>query len=1065
MAIKHRNIHKNYTLAGVFATAAAFLADARNAGDAEAGDFYYDSTLGYFRQYNGTVWSPIGTSGIGPGSLDAAANLGAKITIDGAMTAGVEIEATDAMIATNGTLLMLDNNDTGADVHCLECTNAGTGPSIIIAGQAASDDIQGTSDAWAVTSAGVATFTGVGLADSVNLTFGTGGDVTVDYVDGGTPGTAGAGLLFAHTASDDNIQFGNATHSFDVLFIGDTATTNYMQWDLNGGAGSVGALVFDNTDIDLGDSDLIRFGDSADVTVGYADTNDNFVITHGGRVSWGTDGTGMDMYIYSATAGNYLYWDETSAILDVLDVKVDLDDESILRFGSSNDMTMQYIGASSLLRIAGDNLRLDFGVSGAGFDMYWMTEDTGDYIYWDEDNSRMDLVDVDLRLNDDSRLYFGSSADAYFVWDDTNGTVDMVGNIDVTGTLTVSGAFDLGDFAFGDDEELRFGNSNDFVLHYDSSNANLEIDAAAANDQITFGTTVATDVRIEGGTYDIHWDASEDTLCFLDNAVLAFGNTAASPDVEIKWDSDSLNITGSALAIEVGADTAGMDIKLFSATTGNFIQFDANGNTNGGLYFEDVTLTMMDDTLLLFGDGSTIAGDFKMHSDGTDLFIQEVSAAGKNLKIGESGKGMDVFFYGDDAGQDMNWDQSEDALTFADSAYIKLGVGNDLIMSAAGTAVTFTMAAASTFVFADTDNAGSTFTFGTTGTNGLDVVLQSITASDTITFDAANKTLTFTDCSTVMGYDNNTVAYTTIVDSSDYLTLTATDTAAARYIIGSSAGTNSIDVYLQSGTAGDHIAFDGASKSLTFTDCSAVFGYDNNTVIYTLAADSNDYMTVTNTDDATARLVLGNHTQTNGMDIYINSVTSGEDIIFDAASKTLTFDGIDLKMSDDDVISFGDSAEATMEYDEDGDNDLVITCSGGIELAGAVVGTTTITATTGIQTLAVARTATVGGATTGLIAAGNSFVVVTCDTATKQITLPAAVPGTIVRIMTPATACELICTGATVKINDVTCGATNELQLVGDSHFICECLSSTEWIVRGFTKLGADIGALVPDTL
>ena len=29
-------------------------------------------------------------------------------------------------------------------------------------------------------------------------------------------------------------------------------------------------------------------------------------------------------------------------------------------------------------------------------------------------------------------------------------------------------------------------------------------------------------------------------------------------------------------------------------------------------------------------------------------------------------------------------------------------------------------------------------------------------------------------------------------------------------------------------------------------------------------------------------------------------------------------------------------------------------------------------------------------------------------------------------------------------------------------HFT-ECISSTEWIVRGFTALGADIAAIVPD--
>ena len=44
-------------------------------------------------------------------------------------------------------------------------------------------------------------------------------------------------------------------------------------------------------------------------------------------------------------------------------------------------------------------------------------------------------------------------------------------------------------------------------------------------------------------------------------------------------------------------------------------------------------------------------------------------------------------------------------------------------------------------------------------------------------------------------------------------------------------------------------------------------------------------------------------------------------------------------------------------------------------------------------------TATVGGGTTGLIPATAQFVSVVCDTATKQISLPAAVDGKVLRIL------------------------------------------------------------------
>ncbi|KKL04172.1 hypothetical protein LCGC14_2618730 [marine sediment metagenome] len=64
---------------------------------------------------------------------------------------------------------------------------------------------------------------------------------------------------------------------------------------------------------------------------------------------------------------------------------------------------------------------------------------------------------------------------------------------------------------------------------------------------------------------------------------------------------------------------------------------------------------------------------------------------------------------------------------------------------------------------------------------------------------------------------------------------------------------------------------------------------------------------------------------------------------------------------------------------------------------------------------------------------------------------------------TPAIGCELRATGATVKINDVICGATNELALAADSHFVLECLTSTEWVARGYDSVGDPITPLTPD--
>lgn len=798
MAIKGKNVHDNYILPGVFATAVDYLADRRNGGAAVEGDAYYNTTDNVLMTYNGSVWSPAGMSGIGPGSLDAVVNIGSKVTIDGTLTAGVEIEATDGYIGTDGQLLLLDNDDTGSDVHCLEITDAGTAASIQITSAQASDDIQGTSDTWAITSAGVITGTALTLGDDNAITMGGSSDAVLQWDQS---------RLALSAAADSVLRIGAAAYTYDVEFIGNTAVTNLMKWDLDGGADSVGALVFDNADLDLGDGDLIRLGDSNDFTLGVtAGSPNNLILTGSGeRLTIGADDEGMDVYWYTEATGDYVFFDESNSLVDFIDVNLDLDDDSLLRFGTSNDMTIQYIGASDVLRILGDNLRLDFGATGAGFDMYWMTEDAGNYIFWDEDNSRMDMVDVDLRLDDDARLYFGSDADAYLAWDNTNSTIDVVGNIAITGTLAISGALNIGNISMDDDEELRFGASNDFVLHYDTSAGNLLIDAAAANDIVDFGSSVATDLILHGASAstDVHWDSSENTLGFLDSAVLAFGNTAASPDIEMSWDTTRLNITGSGEEIRIGSSGEGMQVIFYGETAGADMYWAEAADMlllTGG-----AAISLNDDVEILFGTGTSNAGDFKMYADDTDLFIQEVSAAGKNLKLGESGKGLHVIFYGDTAGADLEWVQASNMLEFQDDAILAFGDASD---------VTITWDQSDLLIEPATQGVGI---IKVGATAGIDFNFYGDTNTKIASFDSGAAALILDDYDLTLG-DSDIL---TFGDSDDFTivhdgatTVLLIDGGAADTAIGIGK-TNNLDIVIYGDTTTDAVTFDTSAELAT----------------------------------------------------------------------------------------------------------------------------------------------------------------------------------------------------------------------------------------------------------
>uniref|UniRef100_A0A6M3XKI9 Uncharacterized protein n=1 Tax=viral metagenome TaxID=1070528 RepID=A0A6M3XKI9_9ZZZZ len=883
--IKQSNLKTGYRIVGVFATAAAYLSD-RNVTSASEGDIFYNTTNDRLETYDGSSWSPAGMSGIGPGSLDAAANIGTKITIDAAFSGGIEIEATDAIIATDGQLLLLDNDDVGSDVHCLELTNAGSAPSIQITGTSG-DDIQGTADAWAVTTAGLATFGGgIDLLDDDNLRFGTSQDVVIDWNQTNL-------LIEAATQDTGQIRIGS-TNAMDLSIYAST-NTQIALFDV-----STAILEMNGWDINLQDDDILQFGDSNDVTLTWDQTN--LLIEANaddtGAIRLGSTNS-MDLSIYGSTNTNIALWDVSTAVLELNGWDINLQDDDILQFGDAADVTITW--DQTKLVITGDDQRLDFGVSGAGFDMYWMTEDTGNYIFWDEDNSRMDLVDVDLRLDDDARLYFGSDADVYFGWDNTNGELDFVGNLNITGTLTISGAFDMGNIAFGDDEELRFGNSSDFVFHYDSVAANLLIDAAAANDIVDFGSSIATDLILHGttATYDVHWDSSENTLGFLDDAVLSFGGTAASPDVEIMWDQTKLKITGNTKAINFGIDDQGMDVLFYGATIGAYMLWDESVDQ---LVLAGATeLSLNDGVEILFGTGAAAnVGDFKMYTDGTDLFIQEVAAAaGLILKLGASGKGLDVQFYGDNATYDMLWDQSANSLLFADNAKLALGTGSD---------VTVKWDATNLLIEAATEDTG-VIKIGATNAIDLTIYNSGTTQTSYASFDCGAAELILD------GYDLG-LQDDDILQFGDANDITMTWDQSKLVVDGltvdtaiSIGQTTNLDLVIYGDTSTDAVTFDTSAEDVQLN------GFD-------LTLQDDDILNFGDADDISikwdqSKLVIDGATTntsiaiglTNNQDILIyGDNTNKTDIVtYDTSAELVKLDGFDLQVNDGDIIQFGDA--------------------------------------------------------------------------------------------------------------------------------------------------------------
>lgn len=102
----------------------------------------------------------------------------------------------------------------------------------------------------------------------------------------------------------------------------------------------------------------------------------------------------------------------------------------------------------------------------------------------------------------------------------------------------------------------------------------------------------------------------------------------------------------------------------------------------------------------------------------------------------------------------------------------------------------------------------------------------------------------------------------------------------------------------------------------------------------------------------------------------------------------------------------------------------------------------------------VSNIATVAGLTTGTITNGNVFTAVTAGVAPAFITLPAAIPGTIVNAYVGANGFSLQTSNpATIGINGGI-GAGFKSVIPADTYIEMRCVSPTQWIGTQYTTAG-----------
>ena len=209
---------------------------------------------------------------------------------------------------------------------------------------------------------------------------------------------------------------------------------------------------------------------------------------------------------------------------------------------------------------------------------------------------------------------------------------------------------------------LRIGNDGDGLeISFDGASTTT-IEGTTANDEISIGPNVATDVRFNGATAgaDMVWDASNDELVFANNASFRIGDSGDGFTISFDG-TDTLNIdpVNANDIINIGETTVA-DVIINGATAGADIQWDASADQ----------LLVTNDASLRIGSA---ADGFVATFDGTDTLNIDPANANDILRIGETT--LADFQVDVTSGNDLIVDASANQIALPDTTLFQTALG------------------------------------------------------------------------------------------------------------------------------------------------------------------------------------------------------------------------------------------------------------------------------------------------------------------------------------------------------------------------------------------------------
>jgi len=404
----------------------------------------------------------------------------------------------------------------------------------------------------------------------------------------------------------DNLTSTDVRFAWYVNYIGEAATLQ----------------ITDDTTLDFGTSDNFYFdwvaGSTKLILAPAADD---------ARWDIGIADYATDIYWITGAsiATDYALFDQDEAEIYLCDIDVMWDDEAIAIFGSDEDFSIYSSSANVLVFDPGTTANtINFGTANTdAVDIKWFTDTSANFVTFNEGDDEVYFTDVDIQMDDDADIIFGTQND-FVIESDSTAVLEILGS-----GSSEDHAVNLGLASSGVDLKA-FGTDAGDYWEWDSSADLVTIVGDAVAWTLTEAATTAVNIDITGTDGGFDLDTTDGPIALTTaGGVLGDMTLTVSDDYANTVSGHyALAVTGSA-TITTTSDTASAIYIRENAGTSGTIKIHADQGEG-------------DESIYLDSD----AGGITIKADGGSIDIEPTGGSDGDLGI-TVGDDMTVIVSGD----------------------------------------------------------------------------------------------------------------------------------------------------------------------------------------------------------------------------------------------------------------------------------------------------------------------------------------------------------------------------------------------------------------------------------